>query len=63
MKKYGVKGLLALLVELAAAVFLSLCIFTDCNDDLFLPLALGCTCIGCCLSLAVQIEAKKKSGK
>lgn len=63
MKKYGIKGILGLIMELIAAVFLVLCIFTDWNDDIFLPLALLCVCIGNCLSLALQIENRKKAAK
>ena len=60
MKKYGFMGILGLTVELTAAVFLALCIFTDWNDDVFLPVALCCTCVGSAISLIMQLKARKK---
>ena len=60
MKKFGAKHIIGLLFCCCAAVFLVLCLATDLNDGLFLPLALGCVTVGSCMSLAIQLEARKK---
>lgn len=59
MKKFGALHLLGVLVECCAVVFLILCIASDINDDLFLPLALGCTAVGCGIGLVIQRKAQK----
>lgn len=61
MKKIGVKHLFWIIFECCALVFLVLCLATDINDDLFLPLALGCVCIGSIFNLVTQHGAHKKS--
>lgn len=53
--------IIGLLIECCAIVFLVLCITTDINDDLFLPLALGCTAVGSSIGLAIQMKARKKN--
>ena len=42
-------------------IFVAICIATDINDDLFLPLALGCAVIGLVLNFLLQREARRKS--
>jgi hypothetical protein len=63
MKKIGIKGIIVLIFECCALVFLILCIATDLNDDLFLPLSLGCVCIGSAINLVIQKEMCKKDKK
>lgn len=61
MKKFGAKGIVGLIFEGLALIFLSICIATDINDDLFLPLALGCVIIGSLLSFLLQLEVRKRN--
>lgn len=61
MKKYGIKGILGITFALVGLVFLIICTATDINDDLFLPLALGCEVVGEALNLWFQLEMRKKS--
>ena len=63
MKKYGIKGILGLIFEGLALIFLTISIATDANDDLFLPLALLCVSIGSLLSFLLQLEVRKRNQK
>lgn len=61
MKKIGVKHIIGIIVECCALVLIVLCIATDINDNLFLPLALGCVCVGSVIGLYIQIQERKKN--
>lgn len=49
-----------LAINFVGAVFLVLCIATDINDDLYLPLALFCIVIANALQLVINIRNNKK---
>lgn len=59
MKKFGVKHLIAVIAEVCAVVFLVLCMATDINDELFLPLALGCNVVGMLIGIWIQAEVRR----
>lgn len=59
MKKLGIKGILGIFFTFCGLVFIALSVFTDINDGLFLPIALGCVCISSLISFIMQRKAKK----
>lgn len=61
MKKFTVKHLLGLMIECCALVLFVLCIATDINDKLFLPLAQGCVSIGAVIVLHIHWQARKNN--
>ena len=61
MKKYGVKGILGFVFSGLGLIFVAISIATDINDELFLPLALGCAVIGLAMNCLLQREARRKS--
>lgn len=57
MKWWQIAGLL---IDLAGAAFLIVCIATDINDDVFLPAALGCILTANVLQLVFNIRNNRK---
>lgn len=54
MKKFTVKHLIGLILECCALTLIVLCLATDINDKLFLPLALGFVSVGSVIFLYIQ---------
>lgn len=62
-KKFTLWHAISLALAVTGLVFLTLCIATDINYKLFLPLALGFTLLANVISIVMQVRANKKCGQ
>lgn len=58
-----IEHIIAMILCLAALISVTICIFTDWNDNLFLPLALGLSVAGNLLNVLILRKQGKENKK